>query len=835
MKAYTEGLHQILKKAEEISRNNNLKYVGTEVILYSILLTPKCDACEYLNKFGVTKATFYPHFRKSFRHLTVDNYTPNAFSSLYTARDISTSFKISYISTEHLLMAILTINDCYGVKILRALGVDISTLYNHVYSSVVNHAKEAKQPKQPEKRNSQPQIKNEDEIVQKYVSEQSKKILFEEPTTEKVDLKPQKPNLNALKGLGYDMTEKALLGKIDPIIGRDNEIDRVIQTLSRKTKNSPLLIGEAGVGKSAIAEGLALRISKGLVPDFLKDKVLFSLDLGSLVAGTRYRGDFEQRIKTAIDYAIGVGNIIFFIDEIHNLVGAGGSDSGNMDAAEIFKPLIARGEIMLIGATTLDEYSKFIEKDPALDRRFQSILVEEPSIDATIEILRGIKSAFEAHHKVFITDEAIVSAVKLSDRYIVERFLPDKAIDLIDEAASKKRVQITSAVTSIVSLEEKRSRLISEYEYAESKLLLDKAKEINKKIEDLNAKIEKEKINNYNKRTNTPSIYESDVRELISLWTKIPLTNITSQDTSKLLSLEDELIKRVIGQNEAIETVTKAVRRSRANLKDPNKPIGAFLFVGPTGVGKSELSKALAECVFGSKDALIRFDMSEYNDKTAVNKLIGSAPGYVGYEEEGLLTEKIRRKPYSVVLFDEIEKANNDIFDLLLQVLDEGRLTDSKGRLVSFKNSLIILTSNLGADVKQKKVSFGFGSAQDDTESTKEAVKNHFRPEFINRLDDIVVFNSLTKDNCYDIADIAVNNLIARLKENSISLTVENSAIDYIVDVSYDKEYGARPIKRAISNYIENMLSDAIISGYINRGDKISVIYNGEEMEYKKI
>ncbi|MBR2377403.1 MAG: ATP-dependent Clp protease ATP-binding subunit [Clostridia bacterium] len=835
MKAYTEGLHQILKKAEEISRNNNLKYVGTEVILYSILLTPKCDACEYLNKFGVTKATFYPHFRKSFRHLTVDNYTPNAFSSLYTARDISTSFKISYISTEHLLMAILTINDCYGVKILRALGVDISTLYNHVYSCVLEHAKAVKQPKQVEKPNSQPKIKNEDEIVEKYVSEQSKKILFEEPTTEKVDLKLQKPNLNALKGLGYDMTEKALLGKIDPIIGRDNEIDRVIQTLSRKTKNSPLLIGEAGVGKSAIAEGLALRISKGLVPDFLKDKVLFSLDLGSLVAGTRYRGDFEQRIKTAIDYAIGVGNIIFFIDEIHNLVGAGGSDSGNMDAAEIFKPLIARGEIMLIGATTLDEYSKFIEKDPALERRFQSILVEEPSIDATIEILRGIKSAFEAHHKVFITDEAIVSAVKLSDRYIVDRFLPDKAIDLIDEAASKKRVQITSAVTSIVSLEEKRSRLISEYEYAESKLLLDKAKEINKKIEDLNAKIEKEKINNYNKRTNTPSIYESDVRELISLWTKIPLTNITSQDTSKLLSLEDELIKRVIGQNEAIETVTKAVRRSRANLKDPNKPIGAFLFVGPTGVGKSELSKALAECVFGSKDALIRFDMSEYNDKTAVNKLIGSAPGYVGYEEEGLLTEKIRRKPYSVVLFDEIEKANNDIFDLLLQVLDEGRLTDSKGRLVSFKNSLIILTSNLGADVKQKKVSFGFGSAQDDTESTKEAVKNHFRPEFINRLDDIVVFNSLTKDNCYDIADIAVNNLIARLKENSISLTVENSAIDYIVDVSYDKEYGARPIKRAISNYIENMLSDAIISGYINRGDKISVVYNGEEMEYKKI
>ncbi len=834
MKAYTEGLHQILKKAEEISLTNNLKYIGTEVILYSILLTPKCDACIYLNKFGVTKAIFYPHFRKSFRHLTVDNYTPNAFSALYTARDISESFKISYISTEHLLMAILTIADCYGVKILRALGVDISALYNYIYSSVLNHSKRIKDTKKQE--NQPKKVEDATKIVNEYVSKQAKQILFDEATPIEKELpKNTKNNVNALKGLGYDMTERAKMGKIDPIIGRDDEIDRVIQTLSRKTKNSPLLIGEAGVGKSAIAEGLALRIAKGLVPEFLRDKVLFSLDLGSLVAGTRYRGDFEQKIKSAIDFAKEEGNIVFFIDEIHNLVGAGGSDGVNLDAAEIFKPLIARGELMLIGATTLNEYSKFIEKDPALDRRFQSILVEEPSIDSTIEILKGIKSAFEAHHKVYITDEAIVSAVKLSDRYIVDRFLPDKAIDLIDEASSKKRVQITSAVTSIVSLEEKKSQLISEYDYAISKSLLDKAKEINKKIEELNAKIEREKINNYNRRVNTISIDENDIRELISTWTKIPLTNITSTETNKLLSLEDELIKRVIGQDEAIETVTKAVRRSRANLKDPNKPIGSFLFVGPTGVGKSELSKALAECVFGSVDALIRFDMSEYNDKTSVNKLIGSAPGYVGYEEDGLLTEKIRRKPYSVVLFDEIEKADNEVFDLLLQVLDEGRLTDSKGRLVSFKNSLIILTSNLGADKKERKVSFGFGSDSDATINTKEAVKKHFRPEFINRLDDIIVFNSLSVDNCYDIADLAINNLIKRLKDSEVSLTVDNSAIDFIVEVSYDKDYGARPIKRAISNYIENMLSDAIISGYINRGDKISVYHNGKEMEYKKI
>ena len=833
MKAYTEGLHQILKKAEEISAANNLKYIGTEVILYSILLTPKCDACIYLKDFGVTKTTFFPHFRKSFRHLTVDNYTPNAFSALYTARDISETFKISYISTEHLLMAILTINDCYGVKILRALGVDIAELYNYIYSKVITRANEIKTAKKPE--NKPKKAINDAKVVNNYIENQPNVNNFESDDIEVFDNKTKPVKLDALKGLGYDITESAKRGKIDPIIGRDEEISRVIQTLSRKTKNSPLLIGEAGVGKSAIAEGLAIRIANGLVPEFLKDKILFSLDLGSLVAGTRYRGDFEAKIKSAIEFATENGNIIFFIDEIHNLVGAGGSDSGNLDAAEIFKPLIARGEIMLIGATTLNEYSKFIEKDPALDRRFQSILVEEPSIEATIEILKGIKSAFEAHHKVFITDEAIISAVKLSDRYIVDRFLPDKAIDLIDEASSKKRVQITSAVSSIVTLEEKKQQLINEYDYVYTKNDLDKLKEIHKKIEDITSKIEKEKINNYNSRVNTPSITENDIRELISTWTKIPLTNINSQETDKLLSLEDELIKRVIGQNNAIETVTKAVRRSRANLKDPNKPMGAFLFVGPTGVGKSELSKALAECVFGSVDALIRFDMSEYNDKTSVNKLIGSAPGYVGYEEEGLLTEKIRRKPYSVVLFDEIEKANSEVFDLLLQVLDEGRLTDSKGRLVSFKNSLIILTSNLGADKNDKKPTLGFGAVDNSVKHTKEAVKNHFRPEFINRLDDIIVFNSLTVDDCYDIADIAINDLIKRLKDNGISLTVENSAAQYIVDISYDKEYGARPIKRAISNYIENMLSDAIIGGLIKRGDKVSVNYNGKEMEYKKI
>ena len=831
MKTFTEGLHQILKKADEVKANNNLSYVGTEVILYAILLTPKCDACQYLNEFGATKVNFFPHFRKTFRNVTVDKFTPNAYSALYTARDISHSYKISYTSTEHLLMAILSINDCYGVKILRALGVDVAGLYTFIYNNLKNNLVNKKldeKPKKPTKSINEDKIKD-------FIN--NNKPSHQEDYNEVDD----NSNLNVkdikeLKGLGYDLTESAKLGNIDPIIGRDYEIDRVIQTLSRKTKNSPLLIGEAGVGKSAIVEGLALRIANNTVPEFLKDKILFSLDLASLVAGTRYRGDFESRIKNAIEYAKENKNVIFFIDEIHNLVGAGGSDSGNLDAAEIFKPLIARGEIMLIGATTLNEYSKHIEKDPALDRRFQSILVEEPSIDATIEILKGIKSSFEAHHKVHITEEAIIASVKLSDRYIQDRFLPDKAIDLIDEASSKKRVEITSAVSTIVKLEDKINRLYNERDYALSRNDLTSAKNSDKQIEEIKAKIEAEKIKSYNKRVNSPTVTESDIRELISVWTKIPITNISTTETNKLLSLEDELIKLVVGQNNAIETVSKAVRRSRANLKDPNKPIGSFLFVGPTGVGKSELAKALAKCVFGNKDALIRFDMSEYSDKTSVNKLIGSAPGYVGYEEDGLLTEKIRRKPYSVVLFDEIEKANDEIFDLLLQVLDEGRLTDSKGRLVSFKNSLIILTSNLGASKLDAKKFLGFGSFNDSVESSiKDAVKNHFRAEFINRLDDIIVFNSLSKEDCFDIADITINELILRLKESNIYLTVDNSAIDFIIDNSYSEEYGARPIKRAISKYIENLLSDAIIDGSIIKNDKIKVIYNGNEMEYIKI
>lgn len=814
MNAYTKDLTFVLNNAKEFQNNNGLSYIGTETLLYSILLTKKCDASVYLNEFGANKDNFLPHFRKTFRRMAGEGFTPKASSALYEANEISTSFRNSFISTEHLLMAILRINDCNGVKILRALGVDIPRLYATIFNSLKNRI---------ESNLAVPNNQNESKsTINNSINSKNDK-----ETEEKTPL----------YGLGYDLTLKAKRGKIDKVIGRNPEIERVIQTLSRKTKNSPLLIGEAGVGKTAIVEGLALKINEGTVPEFLKNKILFSIDIGSLLAGTRYRGDFESKLKDAIDYATSNGNVVFFIDEIHNLVGAGGTDSGNLDAAEILKPLLARGEIMLIGATTTAEYAKFIEKDPALERRFQPIMVKEPSIEDSYEILKGIKTSFEAHHKVYISDDALISACKLSDRYIPDRRLPDKAIDLIDEACSKKRVEITKHTTSILKLEEKIKTLTAERDYAlNKKINLDYAKKLDSQISDLESKINIEKSKIYDKRSNTPTVTEKDIRELLSTWTNIPITTLSNEESNNLLTLEDQLIKRVVGQNEAIEIVSKSIRRSRANLKDPNKPIGSFLFVGKSGVGKSELSKALAECVFLSSDALIRFDMSEYSDKTSVNKLIGSAPGYVGYENEGLLTEKIRRNPYSVVLFDEIEKAHSDVFDLLLQVLDEGRLTDSKGRLVSFKNALIILTSNVGYDDREKRGSIGFNLlSNDDTLSkVKEAVNKTFRPEFINRLDDIIVFNNLTENDCYDIADITINQIIKRISESNIHLTVENSAVDFIIKESYSSELGARPIKRAISKYIEDLLSDAIIDGTLKSGDKVSIIHNGNNMELIK-
>ena len=829
MANYTQGYFMVLKTAENLQAKYNVSYLGTELILYAILKTPKCDACAYLNKYGVTHVNYFPALKRILNERNVSGYTAKALGARKTAVEIARSLKLSYVSTEHLLLAVLSIEDCRAMSILRSLGVDFNSLYAYIVDRIKVKVKNSVQSEKPVSKsgNSENAVS---EAVESAVNPSANETFNESVELNETRTKQEK---SPLDGFGYYLTERANLGEIDPVIGRDEEISRVIQTLSRKTKNSPLLLGEAGVGKTSVVEGLALKIASGEAPEFLRNKKIFSLDLAGLISGTKYRGEFEERLKTAVDYAVSDGNIILFIDEIHNIVGAGSTSDGKFDTAEFLKPMLARGELSVIGATTNEEYTKYIEKDGALERRFQPIEIKEPSVDVAIEILRGIKPVYESHHKIIIKDEAIVSAVKLSDRYVTGRFLPDKAIDLIDEAASKKHVEITSTPSIIVNLENEINKCIAERDYLISRDEYDKAQVYERKISDLVAQIRVEKEKDYVKRSELdPCVTEEDIKKLISVWTKIPVGDLTSEDTSKLMSLEDELMKRVVGQTKAIESVSRAVRRSRANVNDPNKPIGTFLFVGPTGVGKTELAKALSECVFGDKNSLIRFDMSEYQDKTAINKLIGSAPGYVGYEQEGLLSEKVRKNPYSVVLFDEIEKASPEIYDVLLQIMGEGRLSDNKGRLINFKNTIIILTSNVGYSHKQVN-SIGFGGSSSEIAITDD-LKRHFKAEFLNRLDDIIAFNSLSKSDCYDVADILANELIYRVNGQGYKLFIDNSAMDIIVNDSYSEEYGARNIKRAISRYVEDLLSDAIISGEIVRGDTVTVVGKDGIVTYEK-
>ena len=818
MANFTHGYFTVIKTAERLQSKFNLSYVGTELILYAILSTPKCDACAYLNKFGATNENYFPPLKKMLKERNVQGFTVKAMGAQKNAIEIAGTLKLSYVSTEHLLLSILSIEDCRAMSILRSLGVDIPKLYAFILERIKGKVRA-------------------ENITADVKPNTNKKV---QKLPEKVDFTPERTQENEvieekstpLDGFGYYLTDKALKGEIDVVLGRDEEISRVIQTLSRKTKNSPLLLGEAGVGKTAVVEGLALKIASGEAPEFLRNKKIFSLDIAGVLSGTRYRGDFEERLKNAIEYVINEKNVVLFIDEIHNIVGAGSTDGNSFDVANFLKPVLARGELSVIGATTNAEYTKYIEKDSALERRFQPIIIKEPSVEVAIEILRGIKPAYESHHKIIIKDEAIVSAVKLSDRYVTGRFLPDKAIDLIDEAASKKHVEISSTPKIIIDLENQINKLIAERDYALSRHDVETASKIDGKINVFIDKIRTEKNKIYEDRSQVDAcVTASDIKKLISVWTKIPVADLSEEDSQKLMSLEDRLMKKVIGQTKAIEVVSRAVRRSRANVNDPNKPIGSFLFVGPTGVGKTELAKALSECVFGDINSLIRFDMSEFQDKTGINKLIGSAPGYVGYEQEGLLTEKVRKNPYSVVLFDEIEKASPEIYDVLLQIMGEGRLSDNKGRLINFKNTIIILTSNVGYS-SVKSSGFGFGSSSDEL-GVEDAIKRHFKPEFINRLDEIVVFNRLSKSDCYDVADILVNALIKRVNSQGYKLFVENSAMDVIVDESYSLEYGARNVKRVISRRIEDLLSDAIISGDVSFGDKIVVYYDGEKITYK--
>lgn len=637
---------------------------------------------------------------------------------------------------------------------------------------------------------------------------------------------------NALGKFGRDLTAAAKNGEIDPVIGREEEIQRVIQILSRRTKNNPVLIGEPGVGKTAVAEGLALRIVKGEIPEILKNKKIVSLDLTGMIAGTKYRGDFEERIKAAIDEVKKSKDIILFIDELHTIVGAGSAE-GSADAANILKPSLARGDFQVIGATTMEEYRKYIEKDAALERRFQPVTVGEPSQEEAVEILKGLRDRYEAHHKVKITDEAIESAVTLSSRYIADRYLPDKAIDLIDEAASRVRLSSLTYPQEIKELEDKIKKLENEKASAVNEQDFENAAKIRDKQKEANAKLEEMKKSWKDKNANVSGeVKGEDIAEIVSQWTGVPVFQLTEEESQRLLKMEDILHKRVVGQNEAVTAVAKAIRRGRVGLKDPKRPVGSFIFLGPTGVGKTELCKALAEAMFGDENAMLRLDMSEYMEKHTVSRLVGSPPGYVGYDEGGQLTEKVRRKPYSVVLFDEIEKAHPDVFNILLQILEDGRLTDSQGRTVDFKNTVIIMTSNVGARLitdQQNGLGFAFDNPENKKEKTNEEIreavigelKKLFRPEFLNRVDDIIVFNKLTQEEIKEIAGKLLENLKARLKAVDIDAEFTDQAVTEISNEGYDDTYGARPLRRAITSKIEDALSEKMLENEIKKGDHI--------------
>ena len=732
----------------------------------------------------------------------------------------------SLAGTEHMFLAVLSSTECLAMRIFNAIGVNIPELAGKLELAITNGAFEAEEP--------------EEEDDSPFAALNKKNVLFNVPSQNSQQMKEKKSEGGLDKRIlqyGTDLTQKAREGKIDPVIGRKKEIDKIIQVLSRRTKNNPVLIGEPGVGKSAVVEGLAQAIIKNEVPDLLKNKIVFSLDLAGMVAGAKYRGDFEERLKNAITSIKNSGNIILFIDEIHNIVGAGATSEGNMDAANILKPMLARGELQTIGATTLEEYRKYIEKDAALERRFTPVQVEEPTVEDTVSILRGLRDKYEAHHKVVITDEAIVAAATLSDRYITDRFLPDKAIDLIDEAASRARLNSLNSPEEVRELEEKLKRLQLEKNkaaktenFSSAQKLVDEISEVQEKIKKLTSEWKGEK------QTSAPNIGSNEIADIVSGWTGVPVIKLTEQESEKLLHLEKNLHERIIGQDEAVSAVSRAIRRARAGLSEPTKPIGSFIFVGPSGVGKTDLAKALAECMFGDERLMIRLDMSEYMEKHSVSKLIGAPPGYIGYDENsgGQLTERVRRKPYSVVLFDEVEKAHPDVFNILLQILDDGRLTDSKGRVVNFKNTIIIMTSNVGASQIKKMSNFGFADSSDDgydnmKDSIDSALREQFKPEFLNRLDDIIIFRKLTKEEAAQICTKIINGLTERLKDKHVSLVISDEAMSKLVEEGYNDMFGARPLKRIVQKRIEDRLSDEILAGRVLPGEVVNVgVQDGE-------
>ena len=802
---FTQKANNALNMAVDAAQDMGHTYVGTEHILLGLVSEESGVAASVLQQNGLSAEDLKDLIERTIGTgsrtvITPDDFTPRTKRVMQKAMVLSARLGHGYVGTEHLLMALISERDGYAIRFLEELNVNINSVLSSLKASMGADSEE----------------ENQQSGIDGMLNKNGQ----------------SKGGNNALSKFGRDLTAAAKNGEIDPVIGREEEIQRVIQILSRRTKNNPVLIGEPGVGKTAVAEGLALRIVKGEIPEILKNKKIVSLDLTGMIAGTKYRGDFEERIKAAIDEVKKSKDIILFIDELHTIVGAGSAE-GSADAANILKPSLSRGDFQVIGATTMEEYRKYIEKDAALERRFQPVTVGEPSQEEAVEILKGLRDRYEAHHKVKITDEAIESAVTLSSRYIADRYLPDKAIDLIDEAASRVRLSSLTYPQEIKELEDKIKKLENEKASAVNEQDFENAAKIRDKQKEASAKLEEMKKSWKDKNANVSGeVKGEDIAEIVSQWTGVPVFQLTEEESQRLLKMEDILHKRVVGQNEAVTAVAKAIRRGRVGLKDPTRPVGSFIFLGPTGVGKTELCKALAEAMFGDENAMLRLDMSEYMEKHTVSRLVGSPPGYVGYDEGGQLTEKVRRKPYSVVLFDEIEKAHPDVFNILLQILEDGRLTDSQGRTVDFKNTVIIMTSNVGARLitdQQNGLGFAFDNPENKKEKTNEEIreavigelKKLFRPEFLNRVDDIIVFNKLTQEEIKEIAGKLLENLKARLKAVDIDAEFTDQAVTEISNEGYDDTYGARPLRRAITSKIEDALSEKLLENEIKKGDHI--------------
>lgn len=800
--SFTTKANEVLNLAIKSAQAYGHNYIGTEHILIGLLSTD--STIPALTNNNITYEGVDHLIREEIgvgnpTSLTPDDFTPRAKRIIEISFQIARTMRNSYVSVEHLLAALLKEDDSYAVKFINELGTDSQRVFDDLINDLSSNSYD-----------SNPQ------------SSSKKKGKSKTPT---------------LDEFGKNLTELAKQGKIDPVIGREKEIERVIQILSRRNKNNPCLIGEPGVGKTAIAEGLALKIVNGEVPEMLANKTIYSLDLTSMVAGTKYRGDFEERIKKAMDEVKDNKDVILFIDEIHNIMGAGAAE-GAVDAANILKPSLARGEIQVIGATTISEYRKNIEKDAALERRFQPVTVGEPTEEEAVEILKGLRDKYEAHHKVKITDDAINSAVKLSSRYINDRFLPDKAIDLIDEAASVVRLNAYTLPQNLKDMEEEIKRLnaekqdaVNNQKFEEAAKIRDKANELNKLLDD-----EKSKWRNSSNH-DVKAVSSDEIAQVVSQWTGVPVNQLTKEESERLLNMEKILHERIVGQDKAVSAISKAIRRGRVGLKNPNRPIGSFIFLGPTGVGKTELCKSLAEAMFGDENAIIKLDMSEYMEKHTVSKLIGAPPGYVGFDEGGQLTEKIRRKPYSVVLFDEIEKAHPDVFNMLLQILEDGVLTDSQGRKVSFKNAIIIMTSNVGASkITDEKLALGFVQEDGKKLSIEDLVmpdlKKTFKPEFLNRLDDIIVFNQLDQNDIEEIAKRMLKSLKKRTADLGIELDFTDNAITELAKEGFDKTYGARPLRRAIQSKIEDRLSELILDKTIGEGSKCTVDFADGEFQF---